>query len=194
MYGAAEPIGPALVGRLGTVDKGDRVADFELPDEAGAPRRLSEFLAFGPVVVFFYPAAMSRGCTAESCRFRDLAAEFSALGAQPIGISADGVERQQEFSERYSLGYPLLSDRAGEVAAQFGVKRRFGPIPVKRWTFVIDGDGQVLEVIKSETRMTHHADRALEVLRQNALARTPPHVETQARQDHRKSSIPSEPS
>jgi peroxiredoxin Q/BCP len=158
------------------VDKGDQVADFELPDESGAPRRLSQFLALGPIVIFFYPAAMSRGCTAESCHFRDLAAEFSALGAQPIGISADAVERQQEFSERYSLGYPLLSDRDGEVAAQFGVKRRFGPIPVKRWTFVIDGDGNVLEVIKSETRMTHHAERALEVLRQRASALNPPPV------------------
>jgi peroxiredoxin Q/BCP len=158
------------------VDKGDQVADFELPDESGATRRLSEFLALGPIVIFFYPAAMSRGCTAESCHFRDLAAEFSALGAQPIGISADAVERQQEFSERYSLGYPLLSDRDGQVAAQFGVKRRFGPIPVKRWTFVIDGDGNVLEVIKSETRMTHHAERALEVLRQRASALNPPPV------------------
>ena len=157
-----------------SVDKGDRVAEFELPDEAGAPQRLSKFLALGPVVLFFYPAAMSRGCTAESRHFRDLAAEFSAFGAQPIGISTDGVAKQQEFSERYSLGYPLLSDRDGAVAAQFGVKRRFGPIPVKRWTFVIDGDGRVLEVIKSETRMTHHANRALEVLRQRAPARTQP--------------------
>lgn len=158
------------------MDKGDRVGDFELPDESGAPQTLSKFLALGPVVLFFYPAAMSRGCTAESCHFRNLAAEFSALGAHPIGISADGVTKQQEFSQRYSLGFPLLSDRDGEVAAQFGVKRRFGPIPVKRWTFVIDGEGQVLEVIKSETRMTHHADRALEVLRQHASARTSPPV------------------
>ncbi|MGC2207771.1 MAG: peroxiredoxin [Candidatus Dormiibacterota bacterium] len=160
------------------MDKGDRVADFELLDEAGAPQRLSKFLALGPVVLFFYPAAMSRGCTAESCHFRDLAAEFSTIGAQPIGISADRVAKQQEFSERYSLGYPLLSDRDGAVAAQFGVKRRFGPIPVKRWSFVIDGEGRVLEVIKSETRMTHHADRALEVLRQQAQAQTLPRDDT----------------
>ena len=156
------------------MNKGDRVADFELLDQAGAPQRLSKFLALGPVVLFFYPAAMSRGCTAESRHFRDLAAEFSALGAQPIGISADGVAKQQAFSERYTLGYPLLSDRDGAVAAKFGVKRRFGPIPVKRWTFVIDRDGRVLEVIKSETRMTHHAYRALEVLGQQHPARPRP--------------------
>ncbi|MGA8207221.1 MAG: peroxiredoxin [Candidatus Dormiibacterota bacterium] len=156
------------------MDKGDRVPDFELPDETGAPRRLSEFLASGPVVIFFYPAAMTAGCTAESCHFRDLAPEFSALGAQSIGISADGVARQHEFSERYSLDCPLLSDRDREVAAQFGVKRRFGPIPVKRWTFVIGGDGRVLEVIKSETRMNRHADRALEVLREYRSPRSRP--------------------
>lgn len=172
---APEDLSPEpIFARLGTVDKGDRVGDFELPDESGAPRRLSEFLARGPVVIFFYPAAMSRGCTAECWHFRDLAAEFTAFGAQRIGISTDRVAKQWEFSDRYSLGYPLLSDRDGEVATQLGVKRRFGPIPVKRWTFVIDGDRRVLEVIKSETRMRHHADRALDVLRQRAATRTRP--------------------
>ena len=144
----------------------DRVAEFELPDETGAIRRLSEFLARGPVVLFFYPAAMSWGCTVECRHFRDLAAEFAAVGAQPIGISGDAVSRQQKFAETQSLGFPLLSDGAGAVARQLGVKRRFGPIPVKRWTFVIGSDSRVLEVIKSETRMSLHADRALEVLRQ----------------------------
>jgi len=146
------------------VERGDQVEDFELPDETGTPRRLSEFLARGPVILFFYPAAMSRGCTVECCHFRDLAEDFAAAGAQRIGISADSVAKQSEFGEHNSLGFPLLSDPEGEVARQFGVKRRFGPIPVKRWTFVIDPDGRVREVIKSETRMNLHADRALEVL------------------------------
>jgi peroxiredoxin Q/BCP len=61
------------------VRKGDVVTDFELPDETGAPRRLSGLLADGPVVLFFYPAAMSLGCTVESCHFRDLIGEFKAL-------------------------------------------------------------------------------------------------------------------
>ena len=147
------------------MEKGDVVSDFELPDESGTPRRLSEFLARGPVVLYFYPAAMSAGCTAESRHFRDLAGDFAALGAQRIGISRDAVAKQHQFAEGHSLGFPLLSDQAGVVARQFRVKRRFGPIPVKRWTFVIDTDARVLEVIKSEVRMTLHADRALEVLR-----------------------------
>ena len=146
--------------------EGDLVNDFELEDETGTPRRLSEFLAKGRVVLFFYPAAMSAGCTRESCHFRDLAGEFAAAGAQRIGISHDTVAKQREFAERHSLGYPLLSDPDGTVARQFGVNTRFGIVPVKRWTFVIGGDGRVLDVIKSGTSMNVHADRALEVLRQ----------------------------
>jgi len=60
------------------MQKGDVVPDFTLPDQTGAPRRLSDFLANGPVVLFFYPAAMTYGCTKESCHFRDLAGEFTA--------------------------------------------------------------------------------------------------------------------
>ncbi|MGH3451846.1 MAG: peroxiredoxin, partial [Haloechinothrix sp.] len=70
------------------MNTGDLVPDFTLPDDAGNPRSLSEFLADGPVVLFFYPAAMTPGCTAESCHFRDLAAEFTAAGGRRIGISA----------------------------------------------------------------------------------------------------------
>jgi peroxiredoxin Q/BCP len=152
--------------RLSLMEKGDLAGDFELQDATGTPRRLSEFLAKGRVVLFFYPAAMSAGCTQESCHFRDLAGEFVAAGGQRIGISHDTVAKQRQFAERHSLGYPLLSDPEGTVARQFGVNTRFGIIPVKRWTFVIGSDGRVIDVIKSGTNMKVHADRALEVLRQ----------------------------
>ena len=107
---------------------GDLVPDFTLPDQHGAPRTLSTMLEDGPIVLFFYPAAMTTGCTAESCHFRDLAAET------------------------------------------FGVKRRFGPLPLKRHTFVIGTDSRVLEVVKSEFGMNTHADKALVALRENAKA------------------------
>jgi peroxiredoxin Q/BCP len=144
---------------------GDLVPDFELLDDAGTPRRLSGLLADGPVVLFFYPAALSSGCTAESCHFRDLAREFGEVGAQRVGISPDEVARQQEFSSAHSFDYPLLSDPDGTVARLFGVRRRFGPVPTRRRTFVIDTDRRLLEEISSELRMSVHADRALEVLR-----------------------------
>jgi peroxiredoxin Q/BCP len=144
---------------------GDVVPDFELLDETGTPRTLSGLLENGPVVLFFYPAALSAGCTAEACHFRDLAAEFRAVGAQPVGISHDTVEKQARFATRHSLGYPLLSDPDGKVREQFGVKRDLGFNRTKRVTFVIDTDRRVLEVIRSELRMNVHADKALEVLR-----------------------------
>lgn len=147
------------------MNRGDVVADFELLDETGTPRTLSELLENGPVVLFFYPAAMSSGCTAEACHFRDVAAEFRAVGAQPVGISHDSVERQARFAARHTLGYPLLSDPEGTVREQFGVKRDLGFNRTKRVTFVIDTDRRVLEVIRSELRMNAHADKALGVLR-----------------------------
>jgi peroxiredoxin Q/BCP len=144
---------------------GDAVQDFELRDETGISRHLKEFLDKGPVVLFFYPAAMTYGCTKESCHFRDLKAEFEAVGAQRLGISADSVEKQKQFSDKHGFDNPLLSDPDRVVAGQFGVKRGPNFLPNKRTTFVIDTDGKVLEVISSEVSMHKHADRALEVLR-----------------------------
>jgi thioredoxin-dependent peroxiredoxin len=144
---------------------GDLAPDFVLPDQDGTDRKLSELLENGPVVLFFYPAAMTAGCTAQSCHFRDLAAEFAEVNAQRVGISTDDVAKQKQFAELNGFDYPLLSDVDGEVAEQFGVKRRFGPIPVKRHTFVIDTDREVIEVIKSEFSMNSHADKALAALR-----------------------------
>ena len=144
---------------------GDKVEDFELPDQSGTPRKLSELAAAGPVVLFFYPAAMTAGCTRESCHFRDLAAEFAEVGAQRVGISRDAVDKQRQFSEKHSFDYPLLSDPDRKVAQQFGVTEGFKLGPVKRATFVIDGNLQVLDVIKSELNMNTHADRALATLR-----------------------------
>jgi peroxiredoxin Q/BCP len=148
------------------IDKGDVVEDFELPDQDGVSRRLSRLLADGPVVLFFYPAAMTSGCTAEACSFRDLAAEFRAAGAQRVGISRDRPARQKQFADLHGFDYPLLSDPDSTVAAALGVKRKLplGPLSTKRMTFVIDTDRRVLEVIHSERNMQEHAARALEVL------------------------------
>ncbi|WP_406327164.1 peroxiredoxin [Streptomyces sp. NBC_00203] len=149
------------------VNVGDTVEDFALPDETGASRSLSELLGDGPVVLFFYPAALTAGCTAEACHFRDLAAEFAAAGARPVGISGDSVDRQQEFAGRHTLGFPLLSDTDGTIRERFGVKRGFSLAPTKRVTFVIAQDRTILEVVRSEIRMSAHADRALAALREH---------------------------
>jgi peroxiredoxin Q/BCP len=154
--------------RVVVVRTGDKVDDFELPDETGTTRKLSDFLLDGPVVLFFYPAAMTLGCTKESCHFRDLATEFKEAGGQRVGISADTVEKQKEFSDKHSFDYPLLADTDRKVAEQFGVRRGFGISPTKRSTFVIDTDSAVLAVINSEISMNTHADKALKALRERA--------------------------
>jgi peroxiredoxin Q/BCP len=148
----------------GPLRVGDLAPDFELPDQHETMVRLSRLLEVGPVVLFFYPLAMSRGCTAESCHFRDLAAEFEAAGATRVGISRDTVARQRRFDAEHHLGYRLLSDADGAVASAYGVPRSMPGLPPRRSTFVIDSDGRVRGVIRSELRMEVHADEALRIL------------------------------
>lgn len=142
---------------------GELVPDFELPAQDGRPVRLSDELKRGPVVLFFYPRAMTPGCTRESCHFRDLEAEFAAVGATRLGISADPIDRQRQFSEKHGFDFPLLSDPERAVARMYGVKRP-GPLFNRRATFVIGGDGLLLAQVNSEVDMAKHADEALAVL------------------------------
>ena len=154
------------------MNPGDQVADFELPDETGTPRRLSTLLQDGPVVLFFYPIASSGGCTQEACHFRDLAAEFAAAGAQPVGISRDGATAQQAFAAAHGLGYPLLSDTDHTVAKSLGAYRRWlpGGLHTRRTTFVIDTDRRLLGSVTSETKFDVHADEALAILTRHRAA------------------------
>ncbi|MGL6236799.1 MAG: peroxiredoxin [Segniliparus sp.] len=157
---------------------GDVVPDFELPDETGSPRKLSEFLAKGPTVVFFYPKASSPVCTVQACQFRDLGAQFQALAqekgwgsVQRVGISKDSVAGQAGFVSGRSLDFPLLSDRDATAATAFGVKGGlFGISPVQRATFVLDQTGTVLKAFHSEFRGKAHADEALAFLKTHAAS------------------------
>ena len=147
---------------------GEEIPDFELPDQNGTPRRLSTLLTDGPLVLFFYPAAMTTGCTKEACHFRDLAAEYREAGVQRVGISMDSVEAQKKFADKHSFDYPLLSDEKGTVAEIFGVRRgaigtKLGA-PVRRQTFAIGRDRRLVAHISSETNMDKHADEALTAL------------------------------
>jgi peroxiredoxin Q/BCP len=171
---------------------GEIAPDFTLYDHTGRIRSLSELVADGPVVLFFFPLASSPICTAEACHFRELGREFKALGAQRVGISTDTVAKQARFATQRAFDYPLLSDTRAAVAEQFGVRRgflaRIGQalmrrqearhgrharrdfvtrllLASKRSTFVIDTDRTVLKVVSSELRASIHADLALKFLR-----------------------------
>jgi peroxiredoxin Q/BCP len=147
------------------LEAGDLAPNFTLSDQTGASVELSSLLATGPVVLFFYPAAMTIGCTREACHFRDAGPEFAALGAARIGISADPQSTQSEFSRQNRLDFPLLTDADGTVAKAYGARRTGLADSHKRATFVIGTDGIVLAVVSSQLRMREHADRSLAVLR-----------------------------
>jgi thioredoxin-dependent peroxiredoxin len=150
---------------------GDPAPDFTATDHHGRRVTLADLLAQGAVVLFFYPKAHTGGCTAETCHFRDLGAEFAAAGAQRVGISRDDVGTQASFAEEQGLDYPLLADPDGSVARLFGAKRP-GPLWSRRSTVVIDEDGSFLGEIRSETDMEAHADGALALLRTRASRRS----------------------
>nr|WP_227820317.1 allantoinase AllB [Agromyces aureus] len=129
------------------LEAGRPAPDFAIPDASGAVRTLAEFRG-GPVIVYFYPAAFTPGCTTEACDFRDNLASLAADGYTVIGISPDPVERLAEFAAAEQLSFPLLSDVDADVARAWGA---WGQKTVEgrtfdgliRSTFVVDASGDV---------------------------------------------------
>jgi thioredoxin-dependent peroxiredoxin len=126
---------------------GDKAPDFTLPDLSGKPVSLSD-LRGQRVVVYFYPAAMTPGCTTEACDFRDNLASLAAAGIKVVGISPDEPDKLTEFAAQERLNFPLLSDPTHEVLEAYGAwgeKQLYGkPVTgVIRSTFVVDPDGRI---------------------------------------------------
>lgn len=142
---------------------GDAAPDITLPDQHGKPVALRD-LRGRWVVVYFYPADDTPGCTAESCSFRDAYEDFTDAGAEVIGISADPVESHRQFAEKHRLPFTLLADVDGTARKAFGVGRTFGLLP-GRVTFVIDPGGTIRSVFSSQFRPRRHIDEALATIR-----------------------------
>lgn len=129
------------------LEVGQLAPDFALPDATGRTVRLSD-LRGGPVIVYFYPAAFTPGCTTEACDFRDSLASLQGAGYTVLGLSPDPVEKLAQFADAEQLEYPLLSDEDAEVARAWGA---WGQKTVNGRTFdglirstvVIDADGGV---------------------------------------------------
>ena len=126
---------------------GDQAPDFTLPDSTGAATSLADYRG-RKVVVYFYPAAMTPGCTAEACDFRDSLNSLDAAGYQVLGISKDQPADNAKFADQESLNFPLLSDPTLEVHraySAFGEKSLYGKTVegTIRSTFVIDEHGRV---------------------------------------------------
>lgn len=140
-------------------DVGDPAPGFELPDQQGEPVSLDD-LTGQPLVLYFYPADFTLGCTREACHFRDAFDDLRELDARVVGVSPDDPETHQAFIEEHELPFDLLSDEDGRVAEAYGAD---GFLGTKRITFVIDADGVVRERITSFLPGSH-IKKALEHL------------------------------
>jgi peroxiredoxin Q/BCP len=139
---------------------GDNVPDFEAVDDKGQTWKLSDNLNVNYLVVYFYPAAFTSGCTTQACSYRDLNKELAMMNASVVGVSGDEVKNLELFKKEHNLNFTLLSDKNGEIARIFGVTTREGGtisaeaggqklqltrgVTDARWTFIIDRNSKLI--------------------------------------------------
>ena len=148
------------------INVGDIAPDFTLPDGVGNSVNLKALLNKGPVVLYFYPADHTSGCTAEACSFRDAYEDFQSAGASVVGVSSDSVESHRSFSTKHGLPFTLVSDANGEVRKAYGVRRSFLGLIPGRVTYVIDRGGVVRHLFESQVQATRHVQEALQVVKE----------------------------
>jgi len=148
--------GAAVAGELKV---GDKAPVFEALDDQGKTWKSADHVGKKIVVIYFYPADMTPGCTKQACAFRDDKGELKAAGVEVVGISGDSVRNHQLFKKAYDLNFTLLADPEGKVAKKFGVPTRKGGsiervidgvketltrgVTTARWTIIIDENGKV---------------------------------------------------
>ena len=143
---------------------GDSAPTFKLQDQNGDWHTLEDYKG-KYVVLFFYPKDGTPGCTTEACNFRDNIFAFDDLDTQILGISLDDVESHKEFSEKYSLPYPILADMEKESAVDYGVLGKFMMMTItKRESFIIDPDGVIVKHYKN-VDPDKHTDEVIEELK-----------------------------
>lgn len=146
-----------------TLHKGDRAPEFELEDATGKTWRLAD-LRGKHVVLYFYPADDTPGCTAEACDFRDSQQVFLDESYVVLGVSPQGVDSHRAFTDKYSLNFPLLIDEDMSVARAYdAVRAKPGdfegiPLLIKRSTFVIDGSGAIEHALYGVNGRGHVSD------------------------------------
>lgn len=141
---------------------GRTAPDFQLLDDKGKLRRLSDSRG-RPVVLYFYPADDTPGCTKEACNFRDDYSAYEKAGVTILGVSPDSVESHQKFKRKYALTFPLLADADHRTCSAYGV---WGPKKfmgreyegVLRTTFLIDAKGKVSRVFEKVRAAEHSAE------------------------------------
>lgn len=149
------------------IQSGITAPDFELPDETGTPRRLSDFRG-KPVVLYFYPKDDTPGCTTEACNFRDDYSAYEKSDVEILGISPDTVKSHLKFKQKFGLPFPLLADEDHKVSELYDVwalKKFMGReyMGVLRTTFLIDADGQIARVFEIVKPAEHSAELLAEL-------------------------------
>jgi peroxiredoxin Q/BCP len=133
-----------------------RAPDFVLQDDQGQDTSLSSLLQDGPLILYFYPADFTPGCTKEACAIRGIHEDLLAVGLQVVGVSPQGPESHARFREHHNLPFTLLSDPNKFVAKLYDVDGLFG-IGVRRATFLIGQDQQIVDAVLADFLIDRHA-------------------------------------
>lgn len=152
---------------------GDRAPDFSLPDQDGRPVGLSGLLADGPVVLYFYPADFTPGCTKEACAIRDMHDDLLDAGVRVVGVSPQDSASHARFRARHGLQFMLLADTDKTAIKAFGVDGPLG-IGVRRATYLISPEGVIEDMVLADVMVGKHAQfirRAADATRRSADGR-----------------------
>jgi peroxiredoxin Q/BCP len=136
---------------------GTRAPEFTLPDHDGRNVSLSTLLNHGPLILYFYPADFTPGCTREACAIRDLHGEILKVGLDVAGVSPQTPESHREFRQKYKLQFTLLSDVDKFVIGMYGVNGPLG-FGVRRATYLIDQARQIKAAVLADFRIGQHED------------------------------------
>ncbi len=146
---------------------GSPAPDFTVPDQDGRPVSLDSLLSRGPLVLYFYPADDTPGCTREACFVRDVHAELAAAGLTVAGVSPQDAASHRRFADKYTLPFTLLADTDKALARAYGVLGPFG-LGIRRATFLIGTDRIIQDAVRADLRIGQHEDfihRALQARR-----------------------------
>ena len=134
---------------------GSRAPEFTLPDQDDRSRSLSTLLNRGPLILYFYPADFTPGCTREACMLRDMHSEILSVGLVVAGVSPQLPERHQEFSQKYKLPFTLLADVEKFVTKMYDLNGPLG-LGVRRGTYLIDQARVIRSAVIADFRISQH--------------------------------------
>ena len=139
------------------IKSGERAPEFTLPDETARDRSLTELLSAGSIVLYFYPADFTPGCTRQACILRDLHTELQQAGLTVVGISPQSPASHAKFKAKYQLPFVLLSDRQKTVIKMYGVNGPLG-LGVRRASYLIDASRRIRDAVLADFRIGRHED------------------------------------